>query len=682
MLGGAPYRKLSVDGNFQDSRVGTVLTLNSHFDLDPFANREDWDRRATYLRQRILCCSGLWPIPEKRPLNERIFGRIEYDGYSIEKVFFESRPGFFVTGNLYRPLTGVAPFPAVLCPHGHWPHGRLEDSEACSIPDRCSNFARQGYVTFSYDMVGYLDSFQVQHSFGSRRAPDGVTILGSELDDTLWGINATGNQLWNSIRSLDFLQGLPDVDCDRIGCTGASGGGTQTFLLTAVDDRVKAAAIVCMVSPNMQGGCICENAPNLRVGTSNIEFAAMAAPRPLIIISATNDFTREAPQFAYPAIQQVYALFSATEKVESLQFDTSHNYNRDSREAVYEWFAKWLLKVKDRQIVQEQPISRGTEWIRDSLVFYGTDFPQSDMNDRVLRDYLVSEAASAIDNLTPGDAESLEEYRHRLGPLFEQSLIVSIPPAIDISVSSEKVICSDGIDMRGMRLSRHRIGDSVSLVELVPTETVPSSNVMVVHGDGLKVLVDIESGYCSSLVKKLVTSGRRVLAVGCFATDGRGNEENLLNRELGTQFFQTYNKTIAMERIQDVLTALAYLRHVAGSDPIDLLGLKAAGIWCLMATAVDRNISNTVIDIDGFDPDSSQDWNERMFIPLIRRAGGIETAVGLVAPERLFLYNVSNDLLGDRLSKFYRASGSSEHLQIQRDSPTDEAIISWISEPI
>src|SRR5439155_3027511 len=144
-------------------------------------------------------------------------------------------------------------------------YGRLENTLEASVPGRCINLARQGFVVFSYDMVGYNDTDQFPHG-------DHGSHLGGPRED-LWSINTMGLQLWNSIRAVDFLSSQPDVDPGRIGATGASGGGTQTFLLMAVDERVKAAAPVNMISSIMQGNG-CEEAPNLRVGAFNVMFAA------------------------------------------------------------------------------------------------------------------------------------------------------------------------------------------------------------------------------------------------------------------------------------------------------------------------------------------------------------------------------------------------------------------------
>src|SRR5204862_365863 len=186
----------------------------------------------------------------------------------------------------------------------------------------------------------------------------------------LWSINTMGLQLWDSIRAVDFVSSLPDVDPSRIGATGASGGGTQTFLLMAVDDRVKAAAPVNMVSAIMQGNG-CEEAPNLRVGAFNVMFAAMMAPRPLLMVSATGDWTRNTPHEEFPAVQGIYRLLDAAANVESVQIKQLHNYSQESREAVYTFFGARLLgstgPVAEKRFKVEQ--------LQDLLARFGKERP-------------------------------------------------------------------------------------------------------------------------------------------------------------------------------------------------------------------------------------------------------------------------------------------------------------------
>ena len=336
-------------------------TLDDHFAPPAVTSKAAWDARAGWLREHVLASAGLLPLPEKTPLGPEIFAEIVHDDYRVAKVYFESLPGFFVTGNLYRPI-GAGPFPAILSPHGHWAYGRLENTDINSVPGRAINLARQGFVVFTYDAIGYNDSRQLPHTFDGRR-------------ERLWGLSLGGLQLWNSIRSIDFLETLPEVRRDAIGATGESGGGTQTFLVAAVDRRIQVAAPVNMISLQMQGGCLCENLPGLRLDATNVEIAGTIAPRPLLMVSATGDWTRATLKEEYPAMRRIYGLFDAGTRVEAVQFDAPHNYNRDSREAVYAWMARWLQHAPADMKRPERSFT--VDPLPDLLVFHQRPLPAS-----------------------------------------------------------------------------------------------------------------------------------------------------------------------------------------------------------------------------------------------------------------------------------------------------------------
>src|SRR5262249_36100319 len=213
-----------------DPRLTEIRRLDLTYDFPGYRSKEEWLDRAARLKKQILVSAGLWPAPAKEPIKATIFGKVDRGDHTVEKVYFESYPGFYVTGNLYRPKSVTGKAPAVLCPHGHWTYGRLENQPLNSGPARAASFARQGYVAFSYDMVGYNDSAAISHRFAAGHRENVVDR------EALWGVNLLGLQLWNSVRSVDFLLTLPEVDPERVACTGESGGGTQTFLLSAVDD--------------------------------------------------------------------------------------------------------------------------------------------------------------------------------------------------------------------------------------------------------------------------------------------------------------------------------------------------------------------------------------------------------------------------------------------------------------
>ena len=187
--------------------AGPYRTHNDRFPAPQFASRAEWEQRAASVRGHVLASAGLLPLPLKAPLRPVIFDELKRSDYSVAKVYFESLPGFYVTGNLYRPV-GAGPFPAVRSPHGHAAYGRLENSSLFSEPGRAINLARQGFVVFAHDMIGFNDSRQLTHAFGGRR-------------EYLWGLSLSGLQLWNSIRAVDFLESLPHVRKDSVAAPDA-----------------------------------------------------------------------------------------------------------------------------------------------------------------------------------------------------------------------------------------------------------------------------------------------------------------------------------------------------------------------------------------------------------------------------------------------------------------------------
>ena len=384
-------------------------TLDDRFDPPHYATVDAWKPRAAYLREHVLASAGLLPLPEKTPLRPSIFGEIRRADYSVSKVYFESLPGFFVTGNLYRPA-GDGPFPAILSPHGHWTYGRLENTAVMSGPGRAINLARQGFVVFMYDMIGYNDSQQLPHTFSGPR-------------EYLWGLSLSGLQLWDSIRAIDFLETLPYVRRDAIGMTGESGGGTQTFLAAAVDTRIAVAAPVNMISLHMQGGCLCENPPGLRLETTNVEIAATIAPRPLLMISATGDWTAETLEREYPAVRAIYELFGAADHVRAVRMTAEHNYNKDSREAMYAWMARWLQDAPLDVHPAERSFS--PEPLASLLVFHQRALPSNAVDVARLTDDWI---AAAKRQRASGDPAAFSAaLRHALGFAWEGGSVV-LPP--------------------------------------------------------------------------------------------------------------------------------------------------------------------------------------------------------------------------------------------------------------
>jgi len=291
--------------------------------LSLYPTLQDWEKRKAELQQCFLSTLGLSPLPEKPNSNPIYANKRQLDGYTAENVAIESLPGVFVSGTLYRPLKGKGPFPAVMLAQGH---GEIqhygESSQLLS-----ANLARMGAVVFSYDMFAKGEE-SLQFAFEDHR-----TILAPTM------------QTLNSIRILDFLSSLPYVDSKRIGMTGASGGGTQTFLMTALDPRIAVSAPVVMVSSWFFGGCPCESGMPIHScgewGTNNVEIAAMAAPLSMLVVSDGGDWTANVPEIEFPYLKQVYTLFGKPELVENVHLlKEGHDYGPSKRQAVYEFLAR------------------------------------------------------------------------------------------------------------------------------------------------------------------------------------------------------------------------------------------------------------------------------------------------------------------------------------------------------
>jgi dienelactone hydrolase len=285
-------------------------------------DKESWEKRAGVIKQGIIQGMKFDQMPEiEGGFNPIIRNTRPMDGYIVENIAIESFPGFYITGNLYRPVESENKNAAILCPHGHWENGRMRGD----MQIRCACLAKMGAIVFAYDMVGYGESKQVDHNI-----PIALLL-----------------QTWNSRRVLDYLLSRGDVDPARIGMTGASGGGTQTFLLTAIDDRIKVSVPVVQVSAHFFGGCTCESKMPIHKSkdhqTNNVEIAALCAPRPLLLISDGSDWTRNTPRIEYPYIQAIYALYDAEHKIENVHLPTEkHDYGFTKRAAVYNFLAHHL----------------------------------------------------------------------------------------------------------------------------------------------------------------------------------------------------------------------------------------------------------------------------------------------------------------------------------------------------
>ena len=303
--------------------------------LQQYPDLKTWEERKKCLREGLLSAMELNPTPGKTPLNPLFTGRQSFEHYTVDNVAFECVPGLWVIGNLYKPVGEPASCPAVLLAHGH---GKQEPLESCPRFSESKQFlaaslATLGVVVFAYDMFGFGESAYHAGTM-AHRTPLAQTV-----------------QTWSSLRAIDFLTSMKDVDPARIGMTGESGGGTQTFLAAAIDERISLSAPVVQVSCFFPGGCVCESGRPVHaqcgVLSNNAEIAALAAPRPQLIVSNGKDWTRTTPEVEYPYLQTIYGYYGKTGLVENAHFaDEGHDYGYSKRSAVLRFFAKhWGLNL-------------------------------------------------------------------------------------------------------------------------------------------------------------------------------------------------------------------------------------------------------------------------------------------------------------------------------------------------
>lgn len=692
-----------------DRRLDPPKDLNGYFPFVVPKTKQAWEKRREELRRRVLVATGLWPMPEKTALNPRIYGRVDREGFTVEKVYFESVPNHFVTGLLFRPKGKSGRLPAVLCPHGHG--GRLQDYGEKKIRSllvqgaerfeasgrypklaRCAQLARMGCVTFIYDMLGYADSVQI-----SRGLAHGFSKQRPEFDTKeSWGFFSTqaelrlesimGLQTWNSIRGLDFLCSLPDVDPQRIGVTGGSGGGTQTILLGAVDERPIVAFPQGMVSTAMQGGCTCENCCLLRVGTGNVELAALFAPRPQGM-TAANDWTKEMMTKGYPELQQLYQLLGVKNNVtckSTLHFP--HNYNYVTRAMMYSWFNKHLKLGLPEPIVEEDypPLTP------EEYTVWDEEHPRPEGGDeyeRSLIKWMAEQSDRQIAALTPTDADSLARFREVIGKAFGTIIGRSLEDVGELGRQRETVEGHSEYVQHQCLLEAKDHGQSLPIVMLQPKKPRQNASVVIwVDGDGKGGLFGDDNSPRFE-VRKLLAAGIGVVGAdllyqGEFLADGKplGETPVVKNPRQYAGYTFGYNHTVFASRVHDILTLLAFVcEQQPRPKQVALVGMNGAGPLAAAAAAqAGSAVERVAVDTDGFRFVDLTSYRDPNFIPGPVKYGDLPALLALGAPHKLWL--AGEKTLPDIVAAAYHVDGKDNSVTLFSGSSQQmrQAAVEWL----
>jgi Acetyl xylan esterase (AXE1) len=645
-----------------DARRSRSRTNNEGIDFQAPARAHAWRDRAQQLREQMLVALGLWPMFAKTPLNPRITGKLDRGDYTIEKVVLETFPGFTLSGNLFRPAKVTGKIPGMLCPHGHWSDGRVN----VEVQPRCVRWAKLGCVVFMYDMVGYNDSKPFPHEF---------------LNDRLrhWGLSLPTLQIWNSIRALDWLSSLPDVDSSRIGCTGESGGGTQTFLLTALDQRVTISAPVVMVSDYFQGGCVCENAAGLRHGTDNIEFTALTAPRPLVLVGATGDWTKRTMDRVFPAIRGVYSLIGSRDRVSAQIFDFPHNYNQTSRNAVYAAMSRWLFRIDDPARTNEG--DQKLEKPEDLWTFTKEHpAPPDRKTPEQLEAYLIAALQKLQGDLAPGSNPAQWQAARRL-LLTSLRIRTGIEtPAYESIVEQEvRSISREDGSIKHSTVGRKTKGDAIPVVTLMPRQFKNRVTILT-HPRGKTALAG-GSGQPSELARALLARGHAVVAFDpLFIGESLDPRKPMPNRPV-VDYFDCYNPSRAADQMQDLATVIAWAKSRPDVDLVNLVAQDDAGYQALVARPMLEGLSRTVIELSGM-PESRKpdEWPASIDLAGLEQFGGVKAGAALSAPAPIWLYRNVAAIESSWPRAAYDLAGAPAMLRLEQDVPTPDQIARWVDE--
>lgn len=581
----------------------------------------------------------LGPFPERTDLNVREVGQIVQKGYTIEKLIYESQPQFYTTANLYRP-EGEGPFPAIICPVGHWHAGKAnEDYQALG-----AGLARSGCIALIYDAPGqgerltYYDPLLGKSWMGTT-VTDEHTMVGYLC--FLTGSHLAMHMVWNGMRSIDLLQERKDVDSDRIGCTGSSGGGTLTRFIASLDNRVKVAIPVCAT-----GGVRVVGAGDaeqnmftaLARGMCPTDLYWAIAPRPLMMITASGDGAYEGAQETLADVRRAYGIQGGSEWVDHVEIEGRHGYIEGMRRAAREWLARcWDVQpppdVEEDIVVLPEEALHCTETGQVSTSLGGeTVFTLNrQMAEKIAPDRPVVREEK--------DARHFQETVRRLAVRVSHFQEPEAAPEImETGHAHPETI-----------VYRSEVGIEVPGVLFRPEREGPHPGVIFVHGQGK------DGAATSGWPQRLVGAGLAVLAIdfrGIGETapplqrdGGHPYDTFLLGSQANISRSALYvGRSVFGMRVLDVIQGAAYLRSRSDIDRVGVVGTGAGGLMALYAGAFDEQVHSVAVHRGLYayralisHPFYSHHFS--LFLPGVLKAYDLGDVAGLVAPRPLLLVN-------------------------------------------
>lgn len=636
-----------------ETRHTEPVTLHGYHPFREVAEAKDWPDRKEAIKTRSLLACGLLPLPEKTPLNAQRFGAVEQDGFKVERVYFESFPGHYVTGSLFTPTGESAKLglidgkrPAVLCPHGHWKNGRLFDLaenngekavkqqiaigaerfEAAarnSIVARCVQLARMGCIAFAYDMIGEADSVQfAEHRRGPRPHMNGTRPgeFGFVSPQATLRLQTNfGLQTWNSIRAVDFIESLEETDSDRLLVTGASGGGTQTMLLAAVDDRIDASFPCVMPSTAMQGGCTCENTHYLRIGQGNMDLAAAVAPKPLGM-TAADDWTIKLESKGYPDLKNLYKMLKAPNDYEAhFNIHFKHNYNHVSRSQMYD-FVNRHFKLGLETPVLERDFAYLT---RDDIGVWSDSVPKpegylsGDAHEKDLNRVWAEDAAARFE-IAKKDPAKRDWVRTGWETILRASDVKDTTATFELGDKSKN---GDSVLMKGTIT-----GNSSPFTAAIAYPATWNGEVLIqLHPSGASVA--IENKLDAAVIIPNLYGQNDELAKNAPITYSGKSDPPADSWQRSPVYFYGYNDSVFVRRVHDLISTIAMAKQHPDWE-VKRIKVSATGDLAAVALAAKAIYPDAIdaleVDLEDFQFTQIDDlWDDNM-VPGAVRYGDVE----------------------------------------------------------
>lgn len=578
-----------------DERFRLTRHTDTIYPITRFTSQEAVDLRREELVFNLRMSAGLYPWPQKTPLNIKRENVGTFDGYSVQKIMFETIPGFWSTGNLFLPHPLPDKAPAIFNVIGHWEEQRLTRTETGDYPQQLANFAKMGFICLVTDMIGMVDSRQISHKYGGK-------------EKELWLSNGLGIMLWNNIRALDVLCSIPQVDVNNIGMTGASGGGSQTLFLSLLDHRVKAIAPINMISLHMQGGCQCENAPCLRRNTDNAEMCAMLAPRPLFLAGADGDWTKNLESAELPAVMEAYRQYHAEDMVSYFYQSAPHQYNKKTRHHVYTFFAKHLM---GKDIIWEEQDIETTDLMAWTW-FQGQSAAPGLANDHAFFEAHKISMQKRLSSLSDDEKRKMLAW------------VINLRPHIPQLVALGQIHQGETAIDKYLVMGEH--GEKLPLIKITP-QNADGQRVCLVLSDMGKVCL------ASRDIQAMLKDGVTLVSADVFQTGESANQKQTLTingiaaEEPLQPFHTTFNDTTDALRVQDICL-LSQVALTFGNE-LTLWANGHLSVDAALALPLLDNIKSAKLERKPLQIKGDQAYLDQCFIPGICAIGGIDQCLTL-----------------------------------------------------